>query len=337
MYKSIKKIFTFVITAYIVLFFSIIPVLADNEFFADTNGTAYFYESNLEIDLSSGFTISYWNNQFDVADTGYMVRIGAASGSYRVQLYSSNVDAVRLGISTNGTTWTYWAKDTGGTGYNAWVHIAFTYDGTDTKLYIDGEYFDETDTITGSVYNSGTADFYLNNSGTGSYIGDNGWDDFRIYDSALSEDDINDVYNCQTIEPYHTDLKAYYNFNNEDGNDDVGVNHLTEYNSPSYIDTNLPYIDECVDKEEPTATTTLNVCQLPDNTVIQRIVGCMNIYTTSTTTPSEVREWQLDVPAFLFMYAYLMGIFTVGIVAIYIFYNKKNEKQEKKKIPFKKK
>lgn len=81
--------------------------------------------------------------------------------------------------------------------YNAWHHIVITGNGTDTKLYIDGEY-------------KGKATTYKDLTGTQIYL--SGWDtgtsytmtgsreaDFRIYATALSAEDIAELYHSAVI------------------------------------------------------------------------------------------------------------------------------------------
>lgn len=86
---------------------------------------------------------------------------------------------------------------TSSTLYNAWHHIVITGNGTDTKLYIDGEY-------------KGKATTYKSLTGTQIYL--SGWDtgtsytmtgsreaDFRIYATALSAEDIAELYHSAVI------------------------------------------------------------------------------------------------------------------------------------------
>lgn len=81
--------------------------------------------------------------------------------------------------------------------YNTWHHIVITGNGTDTKLYIDGEY-------------KGKATTYKGLTGTQIYL--SGWDigtsytmtgsreaDFRIYATALSAEDIAELYHSAVI------------------------------------------------------------------------------------------------------------------------------------------
>lgn len=65
------------------------------------------------------------------------------------------------------------------------------------------------------------------------------------------------------------------------------------------------------------------LCELPENTLIQRISGCMNVYTDSTSTPSEIREWQVDIPMILFIFIYLLGAISIGVIYIYILMKKR--------------
>lgn len=77
----------------------------------------------------------------------------------------------------------------------------------------------------------------------------------------------------------------------------------------------------------PTATTTptttiFSLCEIPENSLIQRITGCQNIYTTSTTTPNETRYFYYDIPIIL-LFVFLVFCFSpLIIIVIYIFMKK---------------
>lgn len=91
----------------------------------------------------------------------------------------------------------------------------------------------------------------------------------------------------------------------------------------------LVTVDEGVIPEDPTSTTTSDFypCEIPENTLIQRFTGCENIYTTSTTTPDEVRYFYYDIPLILFFIFLCFCIFPFILIVLYISM-KKNEKKK---------
>ena len=96
-----------------------------------------FDGSNDLIDLpatygSDNISISTWVNYVDDGATGNIFDTrDAVSDGYVLQVNSSN----QVAFKVNGTTNTY----TGATFANQWVHIVGTYNGTQIKIYINGE------------------------------------------------------------------------------------------------------------------------------------------------------------------------------------------------------
>lgn len=77
--------------------------------------------------------------------------------------------------------------------FDVWTHLVGTYDGTDIKIYINGQLANTTNhpgTITGATYNLslGTLD------GTDHFWNGN-IDDLFIYDKALSQEEVTKLYN----------------------------------------------------------------------------------------------------------------------------------------------
>ena len=82
-------------------------------------------------------------------------------------------------------------------GYSAWHHIAATYDGTNRVLYLDGaiENRGVATLNTGTTYN-----LQLGRGPSGNYFPGR-IDEVRIYDRALSAEEVRDVYLCAMPAP----------------------------------------------------------------------------------------------------------------------------------------
>ena len=89
---------------------------------------------------------------------------------------------------------------------NTWHHFVITGDGSASKLYIDGLYYGKCinfKSITGSI-------LHINGWSSGGDYRTNGKiSDFRIYSTALSEDDIKELYNTSAIINNNNTLEAY--------------------------------------------------------------------------------------------------------------------------------
>lgn len=140
-------------------------------------------------DFANSFTITWWSK---IADMNTKMAWGFSDGN-RLNLYPYSHFNCNTGDGANNPY-----KDSSGnavsfTPYNGdWHHYAMVGNGTDNKLYIDGEYKGKALTYRGI---------------TGTQIQISGWDagnnykwtdgdisDFRLYTTALSDSDIKELY-----------------------------------------------------------------------------------------------------------------------------------------------
>jgi hypothetical protein len=165
----------------------------------DYIATEHFYDTNNLTEV----TISSWYKSSSVAD--------------QIIIASDRNEYWRLGVGSdgaNGVQWTVDSSDKVSTKSKSyfedgeWHHIAAVFDASltnDHKLYIDGELDNEW-----SVYSSGIGSNRVSHTliGVGSEAGSvdggtgpNDWmdgslDDVRLYDRALSADEIDRIYNA---------------------------------------------------------------------------------------------------------------------------------------------
>lgn len=127
--------------------------------------------------------VSKFKNSGTVTDDAY--RIELVSGNVRVQLGGGSTSAI---VATSSVT----VND------DVWHHIAYTFDGTDSALYIDGVYDDAgTYSSFANTLHDSTDDLYIgavNNNGTiaNYFIGT--LDNFVLYNEALSANAIQTHY-----------------------------------------------------------------------------------------------------------------------------------------------
>lgn len=125
-----------------------------------SNQYSYFVEKEV---FSSGYAIR--------KDTGSSIIVDIDDGSASVSLSTSN-------LPFDGT----------------WAHIVVTWDGSTAKIYIDGtEEASDSNSSMGSVSNSGT--FYLGHRDASDDHYQGKLDDVRVYDKALSNTEVSDIYN----------------------------------------------------------------------------------------------------------------------------------------------
>ena len=142
-------------------------------------------------DIQDNFTVSWWSKTNSMA--GKMVWGGDSSGS-RLNLYPSgsyfywNTGNGTNNPIKNGSSSVAFAPYNDGN----WHHYAMVGDGTDGKLYIDGEYKGKASTYSGLT----SPQIFI--SGWATNRDDLRWDghisDFRLYRTALSAGDIAELY-----------------------------------------------------------------------------------------------------------------------------------------------
>jgi chitodextrinase len=141
----------------------------------------------------SALTISAWVNADDwkANDVRILSKASDSTEQGHTWMISDSDSYLRFRLKTDGTTDTLIASSTT-LPTNEWVHIAAVYDGSTMKLYQDG-------TEVGSMAKTGTLDqntqpitIGMNPDGTGSNHFDGTIDDLRIYNTALTQQEIQD-------------------------------------------------------------------------------------------------------------------------------------------------
>lgn len=149
--------------------------------------TAQFEKSGSLNGLSSTeVTVSGWarvSANYDWNDM-FSYQWGAAEGGFA--LFSSISGTIRWGIKQSGVQ--RQADLSQGVEVGQWMHWAGTYDGTDLKLYVDGQLVSKSTWPGITLLTSG--DFRFGDS-----AGNVRFDDLRVYDRALSDIEIQQLYN----------------------------------------------------------------------------------------------------------------------------------------------
>jgi hypothetical protein len=148
---------------------------------------------NEPIEGKNNFSIGYWINLEQ--NKNYNTHMGTVAGSdYNLGWnVLSTVDGSLFFVAddTAGSPWGI-AWDTGyNLTTNEWVHIVFTRDGDVFKLYINGSYYGTT--TNSLTIGSGAYNLQIGSSGDERYV-DGQIDDVRIYNRALTEDEIKFLY-----------------------------------------------------------------------------------------------------------------------------------------------
>jgi hypothetical protein len=105
---------------------------------------------------------------------------------------------------------------------NAWHHLVGTYDGVTIRIYSDGSLVGTQAASVTLGSDTSAVEVGGNCNGGGSCAGSCYWngqiDEARVYDRALSDDEIRQLYRLSTPTGTDTSLKGYWSFNGADMN-----------------------------------------------------------------------------------------------------------------------
>lgn len=152
----------------------------------DGNGD-YIEVQGAESDFDlQDLTIAFWIkttgfDQYDglVTKGDQSWRVHEADGTGDIEFHANGIGGIR---STQVIT------------DNVWHHFAVTYDGATATIYIDGT-LDVSGSRSGTIEHTDDRVFIGNNSDHWTRYFDGGLDDVRIYNRALSEDEVLQLYN----------------------------------------------------------------------------------------------------------------------------------------------
>ena len=191
--------------------------IVDGELLLDGNGDYVDVPNSNSINIEgSELTISVWinPNQLKESIKGIIVAKDTGSGSARDGQYSlgtrSNKAAgyVWPALNPDGSSefCTWWAGRTGNElNIGEWQHVVMTYDSSDAKIYINGDLDSSQATNGCSISKKDTTNLAIGGYSNGRFsrLGFDGMiDNVRIYNRALSEAEIQELYNLENKGDY---------------------------------------------------------------------------------------------------------------------------------------
>lgn len=142
------------------------------------------------LDITGDITIAFWLYLDNFGSEPDIITKGNYTQSYSVWINSSG--QIRFALNNDRLT----SNSTLSTG--TWYHVAVTREGSERKIYIDGEE-DESDTY-GSAIGTTTGDMTLSSS---SYSLNGRLDDVRIYNRALDANEVAQLTSFVTYEAFN--------------------------------------------------------------------------------------------------------------------------------------
>jgi len=167
----------------------------------------------------AAMSLAGWIKMDNLPAANYFV-ISKSSGIGQYRLAISSAGIPTFVVATNNNAW--YSAGTTANGATAlttstWIHLLGTYDGQYVRLYVNGVLAGTgSQAISGAIV-SNTSEFRLSYDTYGNYF--NGQiDEVRIYNRALSESEVSDLYRLTSPTGVDTSLKGYWSFNGPDMN-----------------------------------------------------------------------------------------------------------------------
>ena len=147
------------------------------------------------LEISGGITLAAWIKPNAVATQRVITKDYGTANGYELSLSNSGHAFVRFNQATSGNTYRLDANASYPTDGNTWVHLAATYDEATIKIYVNGVLDNSmatTFTIGMNHVDLGLAADVGSGSGTNTLHGQ--MDEVRIYNGALSDQDIKNLW-----------------------------------------------------------------------------------------------------------------------------------------------
>ena len=174
------------------------------------------YTTSYQFNSGKDYVKSSYTNNMETFTVSYWVKPSSQSGAYATVASNFNRGDCWFGVNTeNSGCWFYnggsYSTTSDTISNDKWHHCVFVFDKGATKWYIDGK---EAKLGRNSLTNTSMSfnNFTIGNSYTGTqWVRDNycSLSDFRIYATALSGDDVLDIYQTGASVDSNGDLWAY--------------------------------------------------------------------------------------------------------------------------------
>jgi len=213
------------------------------------DGSSSFIKAN-PIDVGSSATLEAWVNPSVLnASSSFqsIIRQVDISGTTSVLLMFNN-DTINMQVNGTSAVMSTYTLDPS-IYLNSWNHYAGVYDGTDIKLYVNGELKQTTTAILGNVYYDATGSLNIGAhvfNGTSKQYLNGSVDEVRVWNSPRTQAQIQETMNHQ-LEGNETGLVTYYNFDERVGNNVVDVAGGDSNGTIEGNVTRLNFLWDCLD------------------------------------------------------------------------------------------
>lgn len=151
--------------------------------------------NHASLNITNAITLAAWIKPVDLSSRSILSK--TSPDGYELAVHKSGKVEFKFNTTTNGATYRILSNANYPTGGNTWMHVAATFDGTTSKIYINGV-LDNSVTYNPVTIISNSSPLYI-----GAVLAANRWkgglDEVRLYNGALTATEINDVKNIVPV------------------------------------------------------------------------------------------------------------------------------------------
>lgn len=195
-------------------------------YFSSLNCGTYIGANINTASIQNALTISFWVSRIGAGCLGprIMKFYAPSDGPGTVVFNWDNSTNPSVGFVTSSLISTFYSYNN--VSNNVWTHLCFTNDGTQAKLYQDGILLSQNPS-SGTISLASNASFGRQTNSAYDALNGN-LDDIRIYNRALTADEVTELYNLD-LPTLQTGLVAYYPFNGNANDESGNGNHATAF------------------------------------------------------------------------------------------------------------
>jgi hypothetical protein len=199
--------------------------------FNSTTGAFGVVANNPSIDLTEELTISAWIRPNAIENKGILTKL--SGDGYEFRIFSDGKLEFRINRSSEGTTYKIMSNQKYVADGRTWTHVAVTFNGTNSTLYINGEE-DNFANFNLVTIKSNTSDLRIGAVGNGNRW-NGGLDDIRLYNKALTKNEISSLYENSDFSISQTNLEPVGYWKMDEGNGNSFVDNSAKGNNAAIL------------------------------------------------------------------------------------------------------
>jgi hypothetical protein len=188
-------------------------------------------KNNPSVDITNELTISAWIRPNAVENKGIISKL--SGDGYEFRIFNDGKLEFRINRATSGTGYKLQSNQSYIADGKTWTHVAVTFSGTNSTIYINGEEDSSADFNLVSIV-SNSSDLRIGAVGNGNRW-NGGLDDLRLYNKALTKSEIISLYENSDFSITQAKYVPIGYWKMDEGRGDVFIDHSGNENHASIL------------------------------------------------------------------------------------------------------